>query len=123
MDEDTVPNRLSDSDFGEENLIEAMNEFPSNSAAGPDGFPAMMLKQCRRSLAHPFFLIWKKSMNEGTLPDICKKANRLYYTHTKERVEPLRRTIVQSHLPLYWSKPWKRLSANTSSTSLMSMIC
>ena len=44
MDEDTIPNGLSDIDFGEEDLIKAMNEFPSNSAAGPDGFPAMMLK-------------------------------------------------------------------------------
>ena len=88
MDEDTIPNGLSDIDFGEEDLIEAMNEFPSNSAAGPDGFPAMMLKQCRLSLAHPLFLIWRKSMNEGTVPDICKKANITPIHKGKSRAIP-----------------------------------
>ena len=65
-----------------------MNEFPSNSAAGPDGFPAMMLKQCRLSLAHPLFLIWRKSMNEGTVPDICKKANITPIHKGKSRAIP-----------------------------------
>ena len=36
-DKDTIPNELSDIDFGED-LIGAMDEFPSNSAAKTDGF-------------------------------------------------------------------------------------
>ena len=75
MDKDTLPNGMSDFDFGEEDLLEATNEFPSNSSVGPDVFSAMMLKQCRLSLTHQLFLFWRKSMNEGTVRDICTEAN------------------------------------------------
>ena len=75
--EDEVPNLngISDIDFGEEDLIEAMGEFACNSAAGPDGFPAMMLNKCRTSLAYPLFLIWRKSVNEGIVSNSCKLGN------------------------------------------------
>ena len=68
-------NGIHDIDFGEEDIIEAMSEFSTNSAAGPDGFPAMMLKMCKESLAHPLFLIWRHSLNQGILPNSCKIAN------------------------------------------------
>ena len=75
--EDEVPNLngISDIDFGEEVLIEAMGEFACNSAAGPDGPPAMMLNKCRTSLTYPLFLIWRKSVNEGIVPNSCKLGN------------------------------------------------
>ena len=52
-----------------------MGEFACNSAAGPDGFPAMMLNKCRTSLAYPLFLIWRKSVNEGIVPNSCQLGN------------------------------------------------
>ena len=77
--EDEVPNLngISVIDFGEEDLIEAMCEFACNSAAGPDGFPTVMLNKCRTSLAYayPLFLIWRKSVNEGIVPNSCKLGN------------------------------------------------
>ena len=67
---DTLPHNrdISDVLFTEDELIEAMNDVSSNSAAGPDGFPARFLKQCSRSLAHPLFMIWRHSLNTGTVP-------------------------------------------------------
>ena len=46
-----IPKGLSDIDRREEDLTEAIDFFLSNSATGPDGFPAMRLKQYRLSLA------------------------------------------------------------------------
>ena len=70
-----VSHELSDIDFDEDDIRQAMSEFSSNSAAGPDGFPAMLLKKCRMSLSLPIFLIWRKSMTQGTVPACSKKAN------------------------------------------------
>ena len=66
---------LSDIDFNEEDIMQAMSEFSCNSAAGPDGFPAKLLHECRSSLSRPLFLIWRKSMTQGTVPSSCKFAN------------------------------------------------
>ena len=52
-----------------------MGDFSTNSAAGPDGFPAMMLNKCKVSLAHPLYLIWRISINHGIVPKSCKIAN------------------------------------------------
>ena len=65
---------LTDIDFNEDDILQAMNEFARNSAAGPDGFPALLLKECS-SLSHPLFLIWRKSMTLGVVPASCKIAN------------------------------------------------
>ena len=32
-------------------------------------------EQCRTSLAYPLFLIWRKSVNEGSMPNSCKLGN------------------------------------------------
>ena len=48
---------LHDIPFTEENLERAMKDVASNSAAGPDGFPALLLKKCSHTLVHPFFMI------------------------------------------------------------------
>ena len=87
---DTLPHNrdISDVLFTEDELIEAMNDVSSNSAAGPDGFPAMFLKQCSRSLAHPLFMIWRHSLNTGTVPEKCKFANIIPIHKGKSRAEP-----------------------------------
>ena len=36
-----------------------------NSSEGPDEFPAILLKQCSKSLAHPLQLLYKASMKTG----------------------------------------------------------
>ena len=87
---DTLPHNrdISDVLFTEDELIEAMNDVSSNSAAGPDGFPAMFLKQCSRSLARPLFMIWRHSLNIGTVPEKCKFANIIPMHKGKSRAEP-----------------------------------
>ena len=66
---------LGDIDFNEDDISQAISEFSCNSAAGPDGFPAKLLKECKNSLSHPLFLIWRKSLNRGIVPASCKLAS------------------------------------------------
>ena len=87
---DTLPHNrdISDVHFTADELIEAMNDVSSNSAAGLDEFPAMFLKQCSRSLARPLFMIWRHSLNTSTVPEKCKFANNIPIHKGKSRAEP-----------------------------------
>ena len=73
--DDSNEQTLHDFTFTEEELERAMKDIASNSAAGPDGFPALLLKKCSHTLVHPFFLIWRKSLDTGVVPELGKVAN------------------------------------------------
>ena len=68
---DTISNII----FTEDDLIEAMGEISHNSAAGPDGYPAILLKNCCKAISRPLYMIWRQSMNTGEIPQICKFAH------------------------------------------------
>ena len=61
--------------FMDEELESAMQELSKNAAAGPDGFPAILLKRCSKVLAPPLSSIWRKSLREGAVPSNCKLAH------------------------------------------------
>ena len=66
---------LSDISFGPVDIEKAIDELSANSAAGPDQFSSMLLKQCKSTLRKPLYLIWKKSLSTGEIPNILKTAN------------------------------------------------
>ena len=49
--------------FNEAEIIEAISELNSNSAAGPDGFPLILLMECKNELGAPIFYIWRTSLD------------------------------------------------------------
>ena len=49
-------------DFDEHDIIQAINEISQSAAAGPDRYPAIMLKKCKEELAKPLVMIWRKSL-------------------------------------------------------------
>lgn len=67
---------LNQEDFKISNadMISAMNELKSNSATGPDGFPAQLLMKCKEALAIPFTLMWKESFRASIVPDYYKQS-------------------------------------------------
>ena len=67
--------RLEDVIFDESDIEEAISELSSNSAAGPDNFPAKLLKECKSILSTPIYIIWRESLNKGIIPMTCKSAN------------------------------------------------
>ena len=61
--------------FFPEDIEIAIDEISMNSAAGPDGFPAILLKTCKTALSQPLSMIWRESLDSGSVPDMLKTAN------------------------------------------------
>ena len=66
---------LTDISFEPADIEDAIDELSASSAAGPDQFPALLLKQCKKDLSKPLYLIWKKSLSTGEIPNILKTGN------------------------------------------------
>ena len=66
---------LHDIDFSADDLVEAISEISPSAAAGPDRFPAILLKECKSVLAVPLYIIWRKSLDTGKIPQVLKTAN------------------------------------------------
>ena len=67
-------NKLSDINITRENIIEAIKTISQNSSGGPDEFPAILLKQCSKNIAHPLQLLYKASLKTGEIPIDLKRA-------------------------------------------------
>ena len=57
----------------EEDVVSAIDDMSLNSAAGPDGFPAVLLKSCKRALAKPLQLLFQSFLASGKLPGKLKE--------------------------------------------------
>ena len=68
--------------FGFEDITEAIDDIKLNAAAGPDGIPPCVLKNCKESLAKPFYLIWSRSLESSAVPS-CYKASYIAPLHKK----------------------------------------
>ena len=71
--EDT--NDLIDIVFSEMDFIKAIDELSMNAAPGPDGFPAILLKQCNQELTAPLYNIWRQCLDLGVPPSTLKQSN------------------------------------------------
>ena len=74
-DEVTNGNSIHNVPFDEEDIIEAIDQISPTAAAGPDKFPSLLLKICKQTLAKPLFMIWKRSLSTGDIPQLLKTAN------------------------------------------------
>ena len=86
--------------FDEEDIIEAIDQISPTAAAGPDRFPALLLKMCKYSLAKPLYLIWRRSLDTGDIPLVLKTANIVPIHKGGSRGEPAnyRPVALTSHL-------------------------
>ena len=66
---------ITDIDFSEQDIIDAIDELKNTSASGPDGLAAIFLKKCKESLAKPLFYLWRKCLDQGITPDKLKEAH------------------------------------------------
>ena len=63
-----LANTLSDINITKEDIIDAIKTISQNSSGCPDEFPAILLKQCSKSLTHPLQLLYKASLKTGKIP-------------------------------------------------------
>eukprot|EP00106_Octopus_bimaculoides_P011500 XP_014778942.1 PREDICTED: leucine-rich repeat-containing protein 16A-like [Octopus bimaculoides] len=57
----------------ETDVMLAIDEMSSNSATGPDGFPAILLKKCKGTLARPLQILFQSFLKTRRLPKKLKK--------------------------------------------------
>ena len=67
--------------FYQEDIVNAINERYHTAAAGPERFPAILLKHCRNTLARPLYLIRRKSLDCGIIPQYYIIEDCTYCTH------------------------------------------
>ena len=69
-------NTLADINITREDIIDAIKIISQNSSVGPDQFPAILLKQCTKSIALPLQLLYKASLKTGKIPIDLKETVR-----------------------------------------------
>ena len=67
-------NDLTDIIVNQQAIREAINELRSDSAAGPDGVPAIFLKQTASSISKPLAMLLRQSLDESSIAEIHKLA-------------------------------------------------
>merc|ERR1712066_47423 len=94
------PEDLNDLEITEEEILKAIDDLEENSAAGPDGVPAILLKKVKEALAQPLALMLRKSIDEGKLPDIFKLAyvKPIHKGGSRQKPEQYRPVSLTSHV-------------------------
>ena len=65
---------LTDILFDRETIIKEIHNIKNNSAAGPDHFPAILLRECAEELSEPLHILWRHSLDTGEIAPLLKKA-------------------------------------------------
>ena len=83
----------------ENDIVKAINELSPSSAAGPYGFAALLLKQCKEELSIPLCHLWKISLEKG-IPTELKKSTitPIYKGGNKSLAANYRPVALTSHV-------------------------
>ena len=94
------PHQLTNIQVTEQDIISAINKITPNAAAGPDGFHAQLLKNCREQLALPLRLLWSKSLECGHVPQTLKYGTitPIHKGGSKGIAKNYRPVVLTSHL-------------------------
>ena len=65
--------------FNERDIEESIDEIASTAAAGPDGFPAILLKTCKKILSKPLLILWRNCFDFGVTPKLFKRSHKFPY--------------------------------------------
>ena len=95
--------KLKNLHFSESDIISAIDELKSNAASGPDGFPAIFLKQCKYVLSTPLTIFWKSCFNIDSIPASLKKGiiNPVFKSGIRSIPADNRLIALTSHLKVF----------------------
>ena len=68
-------NIFSDVNFTQHDVLQALSKLRVDKAAGPDEVSARLSIEIKDNIAYPLFVIFRKSLDEGVVPDDWKSAN------------------------------------------------
>ena len=87
-------------EFTREELAEALTEIKKGAASGPDGIPADLLRSCAEAVSGPLHLMWKRSLQEGRVPETYKNSIivPLYKKGSRAKAENYRPVSLTDHV-------------------------
>ena len=98
----TVNEAFDDSNlqFSDNDILDAIKEIKADSAPGPDGIPAILLKACASELCKPIRMIWERSISTSIVPDFYKNAHvaPLYKKGSRAEAGNYRPISLTSHI-------------------------
>ena len=105
-EDETSTSTLSDFIFSEDDIKRAIKELLFNSAPGPDGVSAMLLKKCVSVISHPLYLIYRACLDSGVVPKSFKIGNvtPLYKSGSRGLAVNYRPITLTSHLSKIFEK-------------------
>ena len=66
---------IEDIQFTYDDITDAIEELSNNSASGPDGIPAILLKKCKSSISIPLYTLYRSCLDKGITPAELKLGN------------------------------------------------
>ena len=101
-----IENPLDDLTITEEDIAKQIKKLPKSAAAGPDEIPATLLKNCIDSMKAPLSKIWRKSLEEGCIPDILKTGyiTPIYKGGDRKNPQNYRPISLTSHITKIFEK-------------------
>jgi len=96
----TSPQQLEDFLITDECILKAISAISTDSASGPDGVPAILIKNCAKELCLPLRIIWGESFEKGTVPKFYKNTfiTPLYKKGDRARAVNYRPVALTSHV-------------------------
>ena len=103
-DDDT--NSLTDMVFTTTDIQDAIKDIATNAAAGPDEFPAILLKTCAKELSTPLYMLYRNSLTTGKIPQMLKlgKITPIYKGDSKTQASNYRPVALTSHIMKIFEK-------------------
>ena len=56
-------------DFYVSDIIMAIEDIKPNAAPGPDEILIMLLRNCKKAISEPIYIIWKEYFSAGEVPN------------------------------------------------------
>ena len=66
---------LTDVQFNEKDIEKTIAELKPTAAPGSDGIGSKILKECKKSLSQPLYILWRTSLDQGEIPAVFRQAN------------------------------------------------
>ena len=100
LNKEPVACSITDISFSAEDIEKAIDALQMYSATGPDDFPAIVLKKCKKQLSHPLYNLWRESLDSGHIPNYLLRQNivPIYKKGPKTEAQNYRPVSLTSHL-------------------------
>ena len=64
--------KIGDITFSQADIEEAIDDMNRDASSTDHDIPALILKECKKNISYPVFLIWKESFESEVIPEDMK---------------------------------------------------